>query len=655
MAPIKVKEIVRFSSQDNNHPVENLLKVQTQWNRWLCAPDDRSGCLQAELQLEKADCISFIDIGNYGSSMVEIQVRRSYSSEGDFQTLLPATMFRTIKESREGLNKNGVRMFNREHFVEGVRDKQWDRIKIICRELYKKNQQFGLAFITFSSAEKRSDEQVEEKIVSREEPKMAHLKKGKISKGSNALPAWKKNASFYRQYMELTLKNNSSQSELKEKILKMSATAEDGFRHEDSFSRSAKMLLASSGGSSKSQEVMDYQVHVDTNSPEEVKDGLIQFKRKLQSFIQAEGSGIATASMKGLRAKFVEQLGYQMDEQMKKEFKTTLLKAAEKVLSSSSTPKKQAQKKKETGSSNVRNPLKEVKDSLTQFKQKLEAFIRAEGPGIATASMKGLNAKFVKQIGYKMDEQMKKEFKAATMKAAEKILSSKSSPVRTITKQAQEKDETPGSKTVDNGKAGPTKRKIFPQKRPAKARKEKEKKLPASEYRSCPRCYEKFTAGQINFHIVNCNPNHQQIARGALAAATASCDQSESPSTSSSSIITPPNPGKKKKRTGKRKSATQENQKGSGKYMKVHCDLGVSNSTVRTENQFVPRYFAKELPTPSSMSSPVNEGCDPNIVASSPGFRNDIQEEEDIVQCPICQANFPSYVIEVHASLCGVW
>lgn len=78
-----------------------------------------------------------------------------------------------------------------------------------------------------------------------------------------------------------------------------------------------------------------------------------------------------------------------MDEQMKKEFKTGLLKAAEKVLSSSSTTSKQAQKEKETGNSNMTNPPKEVKDSLVQFKRKLEAFIQAEGPGIATASMKG--------------------------------------------------------------------------------------------------------------------------------------------------------------------------------------------------------------------------------------------------------------------------
>ena len=43
----------------------NLLEQNSQFKKWLCAPDDKSGKLQAEFQLEKASAIGFIDIGKF--------------------------------------------------------------------------------------------------------------------------------------------------------------------------------------------------------------------------------------------------------------------------------------------------------------------------------------------------------------------------------------------------------------------------------------------------------------------------------------------------------------------------------------------------------------------------------------------------------------
>ena len=56
-----------FSSlyQDPVHKVDNLLHQSSQWKRWLCAPGDRSGSIQAEFQLEKAAKIGYVDLGKF--------------------------------------------------------------------------------------------------------------------------------------------------------------------------------------------------------------------------------------------------------------------------------------------------------------------------------------------------------------------------------------------------------------------------------------------------------------------------------------------------------------------------------------------------------------------------------------------------------------
>ena len=49
----------------------NLLEQNSQFKRWLCAPDDKTGKLQAEFQLEKASTIGFVDIGKYATPLTD--------------------------------------------------------------------------------------------------------------------------------------------------------------------------------------------------------------------------------------------------------------------------------------------------------------------------------------------------------------------------------------------------------------------------------------------------------------------------------------------------------------------------------------------------------------------------------------------------------
>ncbi|XP_071848278.1 uncharacterized protein [Apostichopus japonicus] len=527
--------------------------------------------------------------------MVEIQVRRSFDT--DFRALLPATMFRTIEESRQGRNKNGVRMFTKENFVEGVRDQKWDRVKIICRELSKKIKQFGLAFVSFSSVKPNSVRRNDASVLEKSE-KMASAVKGKQTKRQpNIIPAWKKDASFYRQYLEKDTTSGSVKPEMKDRILKMSSTSEDGPRNEASFGRSAKMLIAASSTNTDLTEITNYEPTVGNVPVNEVKDGLVQFRRKLQKFIRKEGQGIANASMKGLRSKFEEQLGY------------------------------------------------------------------------------------------KMDKMMKLEFKMASLRAAESLLSSEKLPVQ----RANESKETPEQKPKRKSRPGTTKRKIFPEK-------EIPKRLPASAYRNCPRCFVKFTANQINLHIANCVPDHLQIARAALGAITGS----SSPSTSANTTVPPTSHAKKHGRTNnkekepvpKTKKATTR-KRATGPKRPKRCGTRVpSTSLTRPVTQSIsqtsgtnrgcysPRTSnsspqlnsrvgsGQSRPGPSAsimqgiqdLSGQTRPGPSDSIMQGNqdlsgqtrPGpSASTMQGNQELFPCPICHDSYDIDLIQVHASLCG--
>nr|XP_006003647.1 PREDICTED: putative short transient receptor potential channel 2-like protein [Latimeria chalumnae] len=111
MAPVKIKHVVSFSSQDPKHPVENLLCEELA-RPWLCCPRERSGKLKVELQLERASHVGFIDVGNCGSALVQIDVgRSSWPLNKPYVTLLPATALMTPADAKLGRNRTGVRMF----------------------------------------------------------------------------------------------------------------------------------------------------------------------------------------------------------------------------------------------------------------------------------------------------------------------------------------------------------------------------------------------------------------------------------------------------------------------------------------------------------------------------------------------------------------
>ncbi|XP_034149348.1 DNA repair protein XRCC1-like [Esox lucius] len=152
MAPVKIKHIVSFTSQDPKNSVENLCNVDGDHKPWLCNPQDHSGVLRAELQLERASHFGYIDVGNCGSAFIQIDVgRSSWRMDQPYITLLPTTTLMSPAESRQGTGRRGVRMFKKADFLLEDADDSWDRVKVTCTQPFNRRSQFGLSFLRIRS------------------------------------------------------------------------------------------------------------------------------------------------------------------------------------------------------------------------------------------------------------------------------------------------------------------------------------------------------------------------------------------------------------------------------------------------------------------------------------------------------------------------
>ncbi|XP_063112646.1 protein XNDC1N isoform X5 [Cavia porcellus] len=88
-------------TEDPKYPVENLLTPDSQRGPWLSCPQDKSGQLKVELQLERAVPISYIDVDDF---------------------LAPAS------------------------------GESWDRLRLTCSQPFTRHQPFGLAFLRVRSS-----------------------------------------------------------------------------------------------------------------------------------------------------------------------------------------------------------------------------------------------------------------------------------------------------------------------------------------------------------------------------------------------------------------------------------------------------------------------------------------------------------------------
>ncbi|NXK00553.1 TRPC2 protein, partial [Corythaixoides concolor] len=147
MAPVKISYVVSFSSQDPRYPVENLLR-EDGLRPWLSCPQDRSGQLRVELQLERAIPIGYVDVGNCGCAFLQMEVGRSSWAPGQpYLTLVPSVALMTPADSKLGQNRCGVRMFKEADFLAPAVGQKWDRLRLSGSQPFGKHRQLGLRFL----------------------------------------------------------------------------------------------------------------------------------------------------------------------------------------------------------------------------------------------------------------------------------------------------------------------------------------------------------------------------------------------------------------------------------------------------------------------------------------------------------------------------
>ncbi|XP_045593747.1 uncharacterized protein [Procambarus clarkii] len=145
MPPVRVKYVASFSSQDPKHTVEDLVHGR---GSWLSHPTEKVSRLQADLQLERATTITYIDIGNSGSVMLSVEVgRSSWPTSQPLVTLLPAVSLITAEEWRAGKNITTVRMFKPGDMSSEAFREKWDKVRIVCLQPFRKDTQFGLSLL----------------------------------------------------------------------------------------------------------------------------------------------------------------------------------------------------------------------------------------------------------------------------------------------------------------------------------------------------------------------------------------------------------------------------------------------------------------------------------------------------------------------------
>ncbi|XP_036283871.1 putative short transient receptor potential channel 2-like protein isoform X1 [Pipistrellus kuhlii] len=232
MAPVKISHVVSFSSQDPKYPVENLLNPDKQRGPWLSCPQDKSGQLKVELQLERAVPIGYIDVGNCGCAFLQIDVgRSSWSLDRPFVTLLPATMLMSRADSKQGKNSSGVRMFKDDDFLAPASGESWDRLRLTCSQPFTRHQSFGLAFLRVCS----SLDSLDDPVVDPSAPVSSGLSQDSSNASESGPSPWMANPSIRRTFFPDPQTNTKEISDLRN-ILKQ--------LHPGPLGRSARMVLS---------------------------------------------------------------------------------------------------------------------------------------------------------------------------------------------------------------------------------------------------------------------------------------------------------------------------------------------------------------------------------------------------------------------------
>ena len=146
MPPLKFKKVVGFSSEDAQFPAANIISGK---GKWRCREEGEKQAW-VSLQLVELSQITNIDIGNFGSAFIEVQVGRHGCEETEMKVLLVASSFMSVNEARVGDQVSRVRMFGQEKLASELCKEKWDIIKIISTQPFNKHLKYGISFISLT-------------------------------------------------------------------------------------------------------------------------------------------------------------------------------------------------------------------------------------------------------------------------------------------------------------------------------------------------------------------------------------------------------------------------------------------------------------------------------------------------------------------------
>ena len=141
---IVFESILSVSSEDQSHPASNLINhsIKREWLNSQPGEDAAS----VEIKLKDSTKIASIDIGNFGSAFITVEVGCT-TKPNEWFAFLPSTKFMDSTDARNGIGVKKVLLFVYDQFHSSNRDKSWDKLRITCQQMFIKSRKYGLSFI----------------------------------------------------------------------------------------------------------------------------------------------------------------------------------------------------------------------------------------------------------------------------------------------------------------------------------------------------------------------------------------------------------------------------------------------------------------------------------------------------------------------------
>ncbi|XP_046578904.1 uncharacterized protein LOC124286579 [Haliotis rubra] len=313
MAPVAIKFVVSFSSQDDHHKVQNLVGGDG-FKKWLSHPKEKSGQIQAIFQLEEPSQLAYIDIGSQWCGSIEIKVGNSdWPQNMLYRTLVPTSSLMTPVECKMGQGIVKTRMFSAENFAPGVAAEKWDRVQVTCRQPYRKDVQYGLSFVRIRAAGGK----IKTSDGNEDGPHLEFR-----DKTSSV-------ASIQKHFFGSSInKQSASPDVVKSRLMKLAGSSEGGVEMDGALSRTAKLVMAASenagkyspqvrAGPSKSARASLFSEHLTQKYGSTFEEELCEFL----SSIQMENIDLDKVTIADLSHKFEKLKKRKLSQDEKKLFK----------------------------------------------------------------------------------------------------------------------------------------------------------------------------------------------------------------------------------------------------------------------------------------------------------------------------------------------